>query len=220
MGRGTTYQAAAGGATQVPPGAYPLLWWSAMMRAALFSLVATVLAPTLAVQVPLASSHWRDEHRQAILGDKHLTEWNLDKLPNPNATDHLVFETVITLYQEAFQKERFSTMGRLAKRYHQARNGLLQTLNIHISSVGMNSLIPNRDAGISRSRPTRALKVIYFDGSSAVKIPYGSMDTQDLIAWGRLSDGGMFDERQRIQYLCKWGKDFGVDGFVRMEMDL
>ena len=62
---------------------------------------------------------------------------------------------------------------------------------------------------------TRPLKVVYFDGSSAAKIPYGSMDTQDLLAWGDIYSGKLFDERQRIEDLCKWGKNFGVDGFVR-----
>ena len=62
---------------------------------------------------------------------------------------------------------------------------------------------------------TRPLKVIYFDGSSAVKFLYGTLDTQDLIAWGKAGEGGMTDERKRIQDLCKWGKNLGVDGFVR-----
>ena len=60
---------------------------------------------------------------------------------------------------------------------------------------------------------TRPLKVIYFDGSSAAKLPSGPMDTQDIIAWG--GPGNYNDDRQRIQNLCQWGKNFGVDGFVR-----
>ncbi len=31
---------------------------------------------------------------------------------------------------------------------------------------------------------TRALKVLYFDGSSAAKMSGGPMDSQDLVAWG------------------------------------
>jgi hypothetical protein len=43
------------------------------------------------------------------------------------------------------------------------------------------------------------------------------MDTQDLITWGRPGHPviHMNDEWQRIQELCKWGNNFGVDGFVR-----
>ena len=60
---------------------------------------------------------------------------------------------------------------------------------------------------------TRPLKVVYFDGSSAAKLPYGSLDTQDLITWGK----SRYDisDQQRIEALCKWGENFGVDGFVR-----
>jgi hypothetical protein len=40
------------------------------------------------------------------------------------------------------------------------------------------------------------------------------MDTQDLIAWvGPVMN--MDDDKRRIQELCKWGRNFGVDGFVR-----
>ena len=39
------------------------------------------------------------------------------------------------------------------------------------------------------------------------------MDTQDLIAWGGPGDHN--NEWQRIEDLCQWGKNFGVDGFVR-----
>lgn len=62
---------------------------------------------------------------------------------------------------------------------------------------------------------TRPLKVIYFDGNSAAKLPYGSLDTQDLLAWGDSPFDNIWDEEQRIEDLCKWGKAFGVDGFVR-----
>ena len=67
-----------------------------MLRAALFSLVASVLVPALAAQVPLVSNH---RGHSAILGDDNHREWNLDKIPSPNATDHLVFETVHSLLQ-------------------------------------------------------------------------------------------------------------------------
>ena len=70
-----------------------------MLRAALFSLTASLLAPVLAVQVPLEFSYpWQDKH-SAIFSDTDPTEWNLDKSPNPNNTDHLVFETVYSLLQ-------------------------------------------------------------------------------------------------------------------------
>ena len=60
-----------------------------MLRAPLLSLVAIVLlTPTLATQVPFNSV---DRH--------NVDEWCLNKLPNPNATGNLVFETVHSLLQ-------------------------------------------------------------------------------------------------------------------------
>jgi hypothetical protein len=45
------------------------------------------------------------------------------------------------------------------------------------------------------------------------------MDTQDIIAWGEVQPERFNDERTRIKDLCRWGKDIGIDGFARMEMD-
>ncbi|KAG8887532.1 hypothetical protein FRB98_009495 [Tulasnella sp. 332] len=67
----------------------------------------------------------------------------------------------------------------------------------------------------------KPLKVLYFDGSSAAKMPSGPMDTQEILTHGGLTDGGWRAEtdRTRIVELCEWGKDFGLDGFLRMEFD-
>lgn len=67
---------------------------------------------------------------------------------------------------------------------------------------------------------TRPLRVLYFDGSSAAKLSTGSMDTQNLLAWGNIGTTPMGDEWRRIIDLCEWGKDLGIDGYVRMEMSL
>ncbi|TFK22763.1 hypothetical protein FA15DRAFT_502326 [Coprinopsis marcescibilis] len=65
---------------------------------------------------------------------------------------------------------------------------------------------------------TRPLKVLYFDGSSAAKMA-GSLDVQDLIAFGDAKPEHTWREYDRIMNLCEWGKKYGLDGFVRMEMD-
>lgn len=62
---------------------------------------------------------------------------------------------------------------------------------------------------------TRALKVLYFDGSSAAKMRGGPMDSQDLVAWGAVREEKVFAERERIAALCEWAAPLGVDGFVR-----
>lgn len=61
---------------------------------------------------------------------------------------------------------------------------------------------------------TRTLNIIYFDGSSGAKM-FGALDSQDLIAWGKVDDAYLFEESQRLANLCKWGEKFGIDGFVR-----
>ncbi|KAH8927445.1 hypothetical protein BT69DRAFT_1347329 [Atractiella rhizophila] len=69
---------------------------------------------------------------------------------------------------------------------------------------------------ISLERPVR---ILYFDGASAAKMPYGSMDTQDLVAWGEVTSDRFFDEQRRLKDLCSWGEKWMVEAFVRMEMD-
>jgi len=66
---------------------------------------------------------------------------------------------------------------------------------------------------------TRPLRVLYFDGSSAAKFHGGSMDSQEVLIWGEAKPEWIFEERKRINDLCEWGKQYGIDGFVRMEMD-
>ncbi|KAF8126987.1 hypothetical protein EV363DRAFT_1173187 [Boletus edulis] len=193
---------------------------------ALFSLVATVLVPTLAVQVPL----------RTVTANPNIKneEWDLDKLPDPNATDHLVFETVHSLLQHwpntRMRNGHSIVPGRIPKGtllYHgTARNELppgpewVATDPEH-SYLFCRSLPDYFQQGCWHLTliTTRSLKVVYFDGNSAAKLPYGTMDTQDLLAWNRSGRHDPFNDRQRIQDLCKWGGNFDVDGFVRMEMD-
>jgi hypothetical protein len=66
----------------------------------------------------------------------------------------------------------------------------------------------------------RPLKVLYFDGSSARKLSEGTMDMQDIVIWGEPRPERFFDERDRIDGLCAWGKEFGIDGFVRLDVIL
>ena len=46
------------------------------------------------------------------------------------------------------------------------------------------------------------------------------MDSQDIIAWGRLRPDKHYSERERIETLCKWGRPLGLDGFFRLEFSL
>ena len=66
----------------------------------------------------------------------------------------------------------------------------------------------------------RDLRLLYFDGSSAVKMKHGPMDSQDVVLWGRPQPDKFMSDWERINALCDWGRQFGLDGFVRMEYHL
>ena len=62
----------------------------------------------------------------------------------------------------------------------------------------------------------RTLRLAYFDGSSAAKVIHsGVMDTQDIVMWGKVRPDMVWNELVHIRELCKWGKQFKLDGFVR-----
>lgn len=68
---------------------------------------------------------------------------------------------------------------------------------------------------------TRDLRVLYFDGFSAAKVANSSyLETQDLLAWGSIRHERIPWEPQRLRALCDWGREFGIDGFVRMQWEL
>ena len=66
----------------------------------------------------------------------------------------------------------------------------------------------------------RDLRLVYFDGLSAAKMKDGTLDSQDVILWGRPQLDKTFLEWERIESLCDWGRPLGLDGFVRMELHL
>ena len=47
----------------------------------------------------------------------------------------------------------------------------------------------------------------------------GTLDLQNVLAYGKADDEhlGPDGEYERGQILCEWGKEFGVEGFVREE---
>lgn len=62
---------------------------------------------------------------------------------------------------------------------------------------------------------TRPLNVLHFDGSSGAKMD-GALDSQDIMLdWMETVHERSPNEHKRIQHLCKWGKSFGIDAFVR-----
>jgi hypothetical protein len=66
----------------------------------------------------------------------------------------------------------------------------------------------------------RDLRLLYFDGSSAAKMEDGTLDSQDVVAWGKPRPDKYISDRERLKVLCDWGMPLGLDGFVRMEFHL
>jgi hypothetical protein len=62
---------------------------------------------------------------------------------------------------------------------------------------------------------TRKLRLAYFDGSSASNMESGTLDSQDIMIWGKVMSDRVWGEQERIDEACKWGKKYGLDGFVR-----
>jgi hypothetical protein len=65
----------------------------------------------------------------------------------------------------------------------------------------------------------RDLRVLYFDGVSAQLGPSGVLDSQEVFLarkGGVFVGKGWWDDYARLHALCEWGRDKGIDGFVRM----
>ncbi|KIK02968.1 hypothetical protein K443DRAFT_677128 [Laccaria amethystina LaAM-08-1] len=168
-------------------------------------------------------------------------EWDFDIGPDLNTTSHLVFDTVSNLFQH-WGNTRYRNGHTIA-----LSTVPVGTLLYHgtykrevPSKPGWIAMDPEHSYMFCQSQPTgaradtdqkpagcwhltltttRPLKVLYFDGSSAANMEGGPMDSQDILLWGEIKPEWTFQERKRIDELCKWGKELGLDGFVRMEMD-
>ncbi|KAK1235334.1 hypothetical protein PQX77_001444 [Marasmius sp. AFHP31] len=157
--------------------------------------------------------------------------WDLDAQPTVNGTEQLIFESVSSLLQQ-WPNTRYRNGHNLVPGhipagtllYHGRRDPILPTTPEWTATDPEHSLLFCRSiegTGCWHLTlvTTRPLKVLYFDGSSAAKMASGSMDSQDIVAWGKVSPERFFDEFNRIYDLCNWAKKVGYDGLVRMEMD-
>ncbi|CAK5274279.1 unnamed protein product [Mycena citricolor] len=163
--------------------------------------------------------------------DNQRSTWDFDVEPNPNATGQLVFDTVSSFLQH-WPNTRYRNghnivpgivpIGTLL--YHGRADSNLPTVPEWTATDPEHSYLfcwGSSEAGCWHLTlvATRPLRVLYFDGSSAAKMPNGPMDSQDVISWGKVIPERYNEERVRIVELCNWGKDLGIDGFLRMEMD-
>jgi len=172
---------------------------------------------------------------------------DFDEGPPKNATGNLIFDTVHSFLQHwpntRYRNGTFIFRWLAMKRFHHfvGHNivpGVIPTGTLLYHGTGLDS-IPTKPDWVATDpehstlfcrgmdggcwhltlTATRPLKVLYFDGSSAAKVPEGTMDIQDIISWGEPKPDRFFDERNRIVDLCRWGKEFGIDGFARLAAD-
>ncbi|KAJ7677161.1 hypothetical protein B0H17DRAFT_1237781 [Mycena rosella] len=151
-----------------------------------------------------------------------------------NAPGHLIFDTVSSLLQH-WPNTRYCNghniipgtvpVGILL--YHGRPNGSLTTVPEWMATDPEHAYpfcgLPADNATIRgcwhlTSGVTRPLKVLYFDGSSAANTELkdgGTMDAQDLLVWGKVDPSRWRYERERIDALCAWRKEFDIDGYVR-----
>ncbi|KAF8911202.1 hypothetical protein CPB85DRAFT_1181239, partial [Mucidula mucida] len=157
--------------------------------------------------------------------------WDLNLEPNVNSTGHLIFDTVSAFLQH-WPNTRYRNghnlipgvvpVGTLL--YHGRGDANIPTEPQWTATDPEHSYAfcrGSKEEGCWQLTvvATRPLNVLYFDGSSAAKMIDGPMDTQDIVAWGKIIPEWSFNEKRRLEDLCAWGVKLGLDGFVRMEMD-
>ncbi|KAG1742245.1 uncharacterized protein EDB91DRAFT_303028 [Suillus paluster] len=156
-------------------------------------------------------------------------QWRFDEGPPENATGNLIFDTVNSFLQH-WPNTRY-------RNGHNIVPGVIPIGTLLYHGTSRNKIPsepewiatdPEHSIFFARGRDgrawhltlaaTRSLKILYFDGSSAAKVMDGTMDIQFIVAWGESIPERAGDE-EVIKALCTWGKEFGIDGFARMEMD-
>ncbi|KAG1723568.1 hypothetical protein EDB19DRAFT_1898068 [Suillus lakei] len=159
-----------------------------------------------------------------------LSPWQLDEPPPANATGHFVFETVNSLLQHwpntRYRNGHAMVPGVIPKGtllYHGAVSDKIPTVPEWTATDPEHSILfceGSSETGCWHLTlaATRPLKVLYFDGTSAANTITGTLDTQDIIAWGEVRPDWWLNEDQRIEDLCKWGAPYAVDGYVREVM--
>ncbi|KAJ8582871.1 hypothetical protein M405DRAFT_867487 [Rhizopogon salebrosus TDB-379] len=211
-----------------------------MLSTLQLEVVGCFVLHALAAQVPLglppeSTQSLELEHASRITQPYNSTDfssWQLDEPPLANATGHFVFETVNSLLQHwpntRYRNGHAIVPGVVPKGtllYHGAFSDKIPTVPEWTATDPEHSILfcrgsPDTGCWHLTLAATRPLKVLYFDGTSAANTRDGTLDSQDIIAWGELRPDWWTREQQRIEDLCKWGAPYAIDGYVRMEMDL
>lgn len=94
--------------------------------------------------------------------------------------------------------------------HHDSTNGVHQ--------VSSKFSLPLGNAFLYTFRNTKPLdKLIYLDGASAAKTNTGEMDQQSILMRQKNVDERV-DEYKAAEVICEWGKEFGLQGIIRLEI--
>ncbi|KAJ7902722.1 hypothetical protein B0H14DRAFT_1145388 [Mycena olivaceomarginata] len=155
-------------------------------------------------------------------------DWNLNTLPSPNATGHIVFDTVSSLLEHWPNTKYHSghtivpgTIPAGTLLYHGRNDPDVPTAREWAatdSEFARLFCVEPEDCWLLTVVTTRPLRVLYFDGSSANKMPDGPMDIQDLLIWGAVHPERANPdwEYERLNRLCD---TFGFDAYIRMQLN-
>ncbi|KAH9916336.1 uncharacterized protein B0H18DRAFT_1038662 [Fomitopsis serialis] len=151
-----------------------------------------------------------------------------DERPNEDATGNLIFQSLAGLMQMKANSKHprghaiVRTTIPLGTLLYHGRPKTESPAQDWIAFDPEHSIIFARgpNGTLFTFKTTRELTLLYFDGCSANKVE-GVVDTQDLLFFGELKHKhqGWWGELERIKDGCAWGKQYGVDGFIRMEFD-
>ncbi|KAI9435521.1 hypothetical protein H4582DRAFT_1817493, partial [Lactarius indigo] len=152
-------------------------------------------------------------------------EWSLP--PNPNSTHHLIFNSVSGLLQRwsnALHRNGHSlvpvTIPKGTMLYHGRVDPQMPVSPDWVAFDFEHAyLFCRQSCQMVSLQAKRDLRLVYFDGLSAAKMKDGTLDSQDVLLWGRPRPDKFYSEFERIEGLCDWGKPLGLDGFVRMEFN-
>ncbi|KAI9459917.1 hypothetical protein BJY52DRAFT_1186221 [Lactarius psammicola] len=148
--------------------------------------------------------------------------WNFP--PNPNSTHHLIFNSVSGLLQRwpnALRRNGHSlvpvTIPKGTILYHGRTDPQIPNSPDWLAfDFEFAYIFCLESCYVISLQAKRDLRLVYFDGLSAAYMKDGTLDSQDVILWGRPRPDKFISDMERIESLCDWGRPLGLDGFVRM----
>ncbi|TFK26769.1 hypothetical protein FA15DRAFT_686237 [Coprinopsis marcescibilis] len=194
-------------------------------------VIIQLAALSWATQVALQRTAGSNDHCHIPSSeDVDLCRWRFDiPLSSSNTTSNFIFDGVSSLLQEWGNTHYRSghnivpaTMPTGTLLYHGTYRNVTPTtpewvaLDPELSYMFCRAVEEGKGCYHLTLSTTRPLNLLYFDGNSAAKL-HGCMDAQDLIVWGDVDPDRLFKEDERINRLCEWGKQYKLDGFLRMQ---